>query len=138
MFRRLKKYTSFYKIAHNQRVQLYHLKWRIFMMLLTAAAMILIYEYLQGRYPYGVYDAIKGTKFLLADRVFEWFAIGVIFGVVTLAALYEGEFILSVRRLVKHFEQQTLSLLHQARARKAGHAATKTAGPKTPAKRTRR
>jgi len=120
MMQRLRKYTSFYKIAHNQRVKLYHLKWRLFMMLLVAAAMILIYEYLQGRYPYGVYDAIKETKFLLSERIFEWFAIGVIFGVVALAVMYEGEFILSIRRLVKHFEQQTLSILHQARARKSG------------------
>ncbi|MBI2445609.1 hypothetical protein HYV43_04440 [Candidatus Micrarchaeota archaeon] len=127
MIRRLKKYTSFYKIAHNQRVKLYHLKWRLFMMLLVAATMILIYEYLQGRYPYGVYDAIKGTKFLLADRVFEWFSIGVIFGVVALSVLYEGEFILSVRRLVKHFEQQTLSILHQARARKSSRVPAKLA-----------
>lgn len=119
MIRRLKKYASFYKIAHNERVKLYHLKWRLFVILLIASLMILIYEYLQGRYPYGVFDAIKGTKFLLADRVFEWFAIGVIFGVVALSAMYEGEFILGVRRLVKHFEHQTADLLHHARARRS-------------------
>lgn len=131
MIRRLKKYASFYKIAHNERVKLYHLKWRLFVILLTASLMILIYEYLQGRYPYGVFDAIKGTKFLLADRVFEWFAIGVIFGVVALSAMYEGEFILGVRRLVKHFERQTADLLHHARVRRSGKSGSKKVADKS-------
>lgn len=132
MFKRLKKYASFYKIAHNQRVKLYHLKWRLFFILLTASAMILIYEYLQGRYPYGVYDAIKGTKFLLSDRIFEWFSIGVIFGIVALSVMYEGEFILRIRGLVKHFEHQSWQLLqHHAQARKdaRGHVAKAESKP---------
>ena len=135
MIHRLKKYASFYKIAHNQRVKLYHLKWRLFFILLTASAMVLVYEYLQGRYPYGVYDAIKGVKFMLADRIFEWFSIGVIFGVIALSMLYEGEFILSIRGLVKHFEQQTLQLLHLAKARRAASHATSKADAKNKRKR---
>ncbi|MBI5226264.1 hypothetical protein HY994_03420 [Candidatus Micrarchaeota archaeon] len=116
MLKRLKKYASFYRIAHHKRVQLYHWKWRLFFILLVAAAMILVYEYLQGRYPYGVFDPIKGVKFMLSERIFEWFSIGVMFGVVALAAMYEGEFMFSVRRLVKHFEMQTLQLLHPSKA----------------------
>ena len=114
MLKRLKKYASFYRIAHHKRVQMFHLTWRIFFILLVAAVMIMVNEYLQARSPYGVYDAIKGVKFLLADRIFEWFSIGVMFGVLALGAMNEGEFILSVRRLLKHFEMQTLHLLRRA------------------------
>ncbi len=134
MMDRVKKYASFYSIAHHRRVQLYHWKWRLFFILLTASVMVLIYEYLQGRYPYGVYDAIKGVKFLLSERIFEWFSIGVIFGVVSLAIMYEGEFIFGVRKLVHHFEGQTREWVRRAKNRSAQEPLKKTAHREKPSK----
>ncbi len=119
VLKRLKKYAAFYKIAHNKRVQMYNLKFRVVAVMLIASIMLLVNDYLQNRYPYGVFDAIKGVKFMLADRLFEWFAIGVIFGAIALGALYEGEFMLSIRKLVKHFERQTFGMLQAAKAKNA-------------------
>lgn len=125
--KRLKKYASFYKIAHHQRVQLFNLKWRLFVILVVAVAMFGVYEYLQWRYPITFFDELRQTPVILSDRVFEWFGIGVAFGVIALAALYEGEFMLSVRKLTKHFEQQAAQLLgmHQKKQRNPKQSAKK-------------
>ncbi|MBI4361080.1 hypothetical protein HY572_04900 [Candidatus Micrarchaeota archaeon] len=128
--KRLKKYASFYKIAHHQRVQLFNLKWRLLVILVVAAAMFLVYEYLQWRYPVTFFDELRGKPVILSDRIFEWFGIGVAFGVIALAGLYEGEFMLGVRRLAKHFEQQAAALL--------GMHQKKTKTRKTEAKKNRR
>lgn len=110
-FKRLKKYASFYKIAHHQRVRLFNLKWRVLVILVVALAMVLIYEYLQWRYPVTFFDELRQKPVILSDRIFEWFGIGVAFGVIALAGLYEGEFMLGVRRLTKDFEHQAAELL---------------------------
>lgn len=110
-FKRLKKYASFYKIAHAERAKLYHLKWRVFFILLAASAMIIVNDYLQSRYPYTVYDALKATTFPLADKLFSWFATGVLFGIIAFAVMNEGEFLLNLRGFVHFIEQEAMKVV---------------------------
>ncbi len=103
----MRKYLSFYHIAHGQRVKLYDLRWRVFFIFLTAIALILTKEYLDFRYPFGVYDPLRESTFVLSERVFEWFGYGILFGIIAVSLMHEGEFLLQLRRFVKGIELQT-------------------------------
>ncbi len=91
-----------YHAAHQTRASWYHLQWRIFAALLAAAAIAVIYNYLVWKYP--VFLVEYGG--FLGEKYFYWFMLGVIFGLVSLAAVFEGEFILGVKRVAKEVEQE--------------------------------
>ncbi|HLD75516.1 MAG TPA: hypothetical protein VI874_00730 [Candidatus Norongarragalinales archaeon] len=117
--KRLKKYADFYRIAHAERARLFNGKWRFLFVLFTSSALILVKEYLDGRYPYTVYDALKSAKFLLSDRMFEWFGLGILFGFIAVSLMHEGEFLLQLRKFVHGIEQQTESKVQGKRVRKS-------------------
>ncbi|MDP2717746.1 MAG: hypothetical protein Q8P02_03305 [Candidatus Micrarchaeota archaeon] len=112
--KRLNRYTAFYRIAHRRRVQLFNWKWRVIVALLAVAAMTVIYEYLQYRYPIYFPDVLRGIEVKLSERIFEWFGIGVLFGATAMSLLYEGEFILSIRRTTKEFEESVRAMVGMA------------------------
>ncbi len=103
---------NYYMSAHGIRRDFFNWKWRLFVILLAALLVLFVNDYLQGKYagtaviaisPDGTADAAPYT---LPDKLFNWFMTGMLFGIVALAVLYEGEFILGLRRMVVHFEKQ--------------------------------
>ncbi len=128
--KRLNKYASFYRIAHRRRVQLFNWKWRVIVALFAIAAMAVIYEYLQYRYPIFFPDVIRGIQVKLSERIFEWFSIGILFGATAMALLYEGEFVLSIRRLTKEFEATALAMVGIAKTKPKSQKAGKKEKPK--------
>jgi uncharacterized membrane protein len=103
-----------YQAAHQTRASWYHLQWRIFAVLASAAAIGIIYNYLFFKYT--LYLPEYGA--FLGDRFFYWFMLGTLFGIVSLAAVFEGEFILGVKRVTKEIESEAHKELGRPAARK--------------------
>ena len=101
-----KNLFNFYSFIHHKRKLWFSWKWRLFCVLLAIAIILIVQEYLESRYLIPTNDLL-GKTFLLSDRLFYWFMTGTLFGIITLAVLYEGEFILGLRRVVKHMEKQS-------------------------------
>ena len=98
----VRNFLKAYHAAHQTRASWYHLQWRIFAALLAAAAIAVIYNYLTWKYPVFLveYGAFLGEKY------FSWFMIGALFGIVSMAAVFEGEFILGVKRVAREVEDE--------------------------------
>ena len=60
----------------------------------------IIFNYLTWKYPF----YIPELGVFLGERLFYFFMLGVLFGIVALAAVFEGEFILGVRRVAGEIE----------------------------------
>ncbi|MFH1200051.1 MAG: hypothetical protein V1708_03215 [Candidatus Micrarchaeota archaeon] len=115
---RVRNFLKAYHAAHQTRASWYHLQWRITAALFSAAAVALIYNFLFWRYNIFIPE-IGG---FLGERYFSWFMIGAIFGIVCLSAVFEGEFILGVRRVAKEVEHEAKSEFRRApkRAKRKG------------------
>ncbi len=100
-----KNFFNFYSLVHHKRKLWFSWKWRVFCVLLAIAIILIVQEYLELRYLLPATDLL-GKTFLLSERLFYWFMTGTLFGIITLAVIYEGEFILGLRRVVKHMERQ--------------------------------
>jgi len=102
---------NYYASAHGIRRDFFNLKWRLFVILLAALLVLFVNDYLQNKYaataviaisPDGTADA---APYALPDKLFNWFMTGVLFGIVALGVLNEGEFILGLRRMIMRFER---------------------------------
>lgn len=98
----IRNFLKTYQAAHKTRAAWYHLQWRIFAVLVSAAAIFLVNNYLTWKFP--LYIPELGA--FLGERFFYWFMIGALFGIVMAAAVFEGEFILGVRRVAKELEAE--------------------------------
>lgn len=119
------------------------------MVLLTAALLALIYEYLTNKYFYGLaYTPIGGEPvfFVLSEKLFAWFVTGTIFGAVMLFLVFEGEFVLGLVKLARAIESEAekgllkfekgfeKGLTKEARAVRRGVQALAAKPPKTAVK----
>ena len=105
-----------YKHAHKNRMGWYHLKWRAFAILLTAALVTILYNFLIWRYP----DYLIEHGFTLGERFFYWFMAGFIAGAIALAGIFEGEFILGVRKVAKEIHEEAEEEFSEERRKPAG------------------
>ena len=96
--------TSYYLLAHKRRQEWANWKWRVFAILVVLAVMFFVNDYLQANY-YTTVTFVKPsgepTAFVLADKLFYWFATGAILGLVAMALIYEGEFILALMKFAR-------------------------------------
>ncbi len=104
--RNLSVLKGFYISAHSRRRDFFSWKWRLFVMLLVAAVALVINDYVHDKYAlaaaYTIDPQTGGTtEFVLADKLFNWFMTGTLFGIIALAALYEGEFVLGLRKMIR-------------------------------------
>ena len=116
VLKKIKKFSSYYLSAHSQRLKLTNPTWRLFFVLAVAAGVLLVNDYLQVNYA-AVVEA-NGKLRYLPDALFNWFMTGLVAGILALALLYECEFILSLRSLVKGFEGEAKAKIASARKRK--------------------
>ncbi len=101
--------TAYYLLAHKRRQEWANWKWRIFAILLVLVVMFYVRDYLTQNY----YATVEFTKpggeaaaFVLADKLFYWFATGMIIGMVALAMIYEGEFVLGLLKIARGVESE--------------------------------
>lgn len=102
VLKKLEKFSGYYVAAHGQRLKLTHLKWRTIWILMAVLAVLMVNDYLQ--FNYSVVVEANGKARYLPETLFNWFMTGVAFGIIALAVMYEGEFILSLRRLSREVE----------------------------------
>ncbi len=106
---------NYYLSAHGIRRDFYNWKWRLFIIFLACLVILFINDYLQGKYVATVaFEAkadgtLEAASYAFADKLFNWFMTGVLFGIIALAVLYEGEFILGLRKMISKFEKQAQS-----------------------------
>lgn len=105
--KKLKMLTAYYLLAHKRRQEWANWKWRVFAILVVLVVMFYVRDYLDANY----YAAVSFMKpsgetaaFVLADKLFYWFATGVIIGMVALAIIYEGEFVLGLLKIARGIE----------------------------------
>ncbi|MFH0835674.1 MAG: hypothetical protein V1834_00755 [Candidatus Micrarchaeota archaeon] len=103
---RVKALWGYYKTAHQTRFQFYNLTWRVIVVLLAALSMFFIYDYLTWKYTFPV--VLSGASFLLADKLFYWFMVGVFFGIVAMGLIYEGEYLINLNKFGKEVEKETI------------------------------
>lgn len=101
--KRFKKFLHFYGVAHRSRSTWYNLKWRAIVILLVGILIIFVQDYLNAKYALPV--LYNGRETLLSEKLFYWFMTGLFAGLISFALLFEGEFILGVRRLHKQMEE---------------------------------
>ena len=104
---RIKMLTSYYLLAHKRRQEWANWKWRLFAILVTIIILFYVNEYLAQNY-YTTVSFVKpsgeAAAFVLSDKLFYWFASGMIFGLVVMAMIYEGEFMLALLKLARGIE----------------------------------
>ena len=105
MIEKLKKYFRYYAATRTGAAEATSWKWRVIVILLAGIGASFVYDYLVGKYTRLV--NVEGiAPFILSDRLFYWFMTGVLFGIITLAIMYEGEFFVVLRRAVKAAEKE--------------------------------
>ncbi len=106
---KIKMLTAYYLLAHKRRQEWANWKWRIFAILLVLVVLFYVNDYLQNNY-YATVSFIKPNgetaAFVLADKLFYWFATGLLLGMISLAIIYEGEFVLALIKLARGIEGQ--------------------------------
>ena len=106
---KIKMLTAYYLLAHKRRQEWANWKWRIFATLLVLLVMFYVNDYLQNNY-YTTVSFVKPSgetvAFVLADKLFYWFATGLLLGMIALAIVYEGEFVLGLLKLARGIEGQ--------------------------------
>jgi hypothetical protein len=115
MLKKARKALSYYSLARRtkraQSLRSINLAWRAIAIVLIALAIFIIYDYLQGKYPEAVsYTPLAAGAlpqvFLLGDKLFTWFLIGVFFGVIAISVINEGEYFIAVSRIARDIERE--------------------------------
>ena len=99
---------GYYISAHRRRMDFYSWKWRLLVILTAALLALFVNDYLQAKYAGAIVftlnpdgSGLAPAGYAMADKLFYWFMTGVLFGIVALAVLNEGEFILGIRKMLK-------------------------------------
>ncbi len=93
----IKEIMRAYKVAHKYREEWYDIRWRGVIVLFSAFFIGFVYWYLQNRYFY----VVEEFQFLLSEKLFYWFMIGSLFGIISIGLIFEGEFFLGLRNIAK-------------------------------------
>ncbi|MFH0972189.1 MAG: hypothetical protein V1835_06530 [Candidatus Micrarchaeota archaeon] len=102
-----------YKVAHKYREEWYNVKWRLVVVALSVLFICFVYWYLNSYKPYAYF--IEEFGFLLSDRLFYWFMIGALFGIISVGLIFEGEFLLGLRNIAKEINQTEKALIERGK-----------------------
>ncbi|MFH1750706.1 MAG: hypothetical protein ABH863_03450 [Candidatus Micrarchaeota archaeon] len=112
----VKELLRAYKFAHKYREEWYNIKWRMLVILASVSFIIFVNQYLYGKYDWFVEE----FNFFLAERLFYWFMIGALFGIIAVGMIFEGEFLIGLRNIANE-----LSLTEKGMERKEKPKAAK-------------
>ncbi|MEW5955223.1 MAG: hypothetical protein AB1626_01655 [Candidatus Micrarchaeota archaeon] len=101
-------FYDLYHFASLHRVKWFNAKWRLAMILLAAVISFFAWQHLLAEYPQQNGGVVANLQpgMSLGERVFSWFAGGLMLGALLFAVLLEGEFFLSTRRAAKELEAE--------------------------------
>jgi hypothetical protein len=111
----MKELFRAYKVAHKYREQWYNIKWRAVMILASVLFITFVYWYLGQHYFY----VIEEFQFVLSERLFYWFMIGALFGIISIGLIFEGEFLLGLHDISKELAEAEKNILSPKKAQKA-------------------
>ncbi|MFH1779766.1 MAG: hypothetical protein ABH803_01315 [Candidatus Micrarchaeota archaeon] len=106
----IRKYFEYYKKTNATRLSWFSNKWRALVATAAALLIIIINDYIQGKYidhVVLVYKAgeLVGTGFTLADKYMDGFVSGLVFGVIAVAVMLELEYMHNLKTIIKSFEE---------------------------------
>lgn len=96
-----------YRVAHKYREEWYNIKWRAIVILVSVAFILFVYQYLDLKY----YFYVQDYDFFLSERLFNWFMIGSLFGIIAVGMIFEGEFLLGLRNISKELADAERKIL---------------------------
>lgn len=117
--KKVKRFFEYYNLASKSRSSWFNIKWRIFVVLLVAAFMLIIKDYLQARYMfYVVLD--PATKVVATFQsgvayamMFYWFFVGIITGAFAAWLLFEGEYALGIYHTAVKMEHEIIGQIRR-------------------------
>ena len=71
------------------------------------AFIVFVYRSLFDRYEWFIDD----FQFILADKLFYWFMIGALFGIIAIGMIFEGEFLLGLRNISRELADAEKKIL---------------------------
>ncbi|HII39187.1 TPA: hypothetical protein HA318_04270 [Candidatus Micrarchaeota archaeon] len=94
-------FLELYSFASAHRAKWFNPKWRLAVIVVAIAVSWITWQYLLSEYPQVSGQVVSNLKegVSLGERVFSWFAGGMMFGALLYAVMLEGEFILGTRKL---------------------------------------
>jgi len=100
-------FLELYNFASMQRAKWFNAKWRIAVILFGIAVSFFVWQHLTTEYPQYNGDFVRGLQpdMALGERVFSWFAGGLMLGALLFAVLLEGEFVLGTRKISEELEK---------------------------------
>ncbi len=109
-----------YRVAHKYREEWYNVKWRAVVVMLAIAFIIFIYWYLGiNKDYYWLVEVPSGETFWLSEKIFNWFMIGALFGIISVGMIFEGEFFLGLRHIARELDDaENAALKPPSRERK--------------------
>ncbi|HLC48161.1 MAG TPA: hypothetical protein VJI13_03730 [Candidatus Norongarragalinales archaeon] len=102
-----------YRVAHKYREEWYNIKWRTLVIISSMAFIVFVYRYLFDRYEWFIDD----FQFILADKLFYWFMIGALFGIIAIGMIFEGEFLLGLRNISRELADAEKKILKPEKAK---------------------
>lgn len=103
---------DYYVSAHKRRMNYFNLKWRLFVILLAVASILVVNDYVHDKYALAVVynvdpqgGGLNPAGYTLAGKMFDWFMTGVLFGIVALGVLNEGEYVIALRKIAAELER---------------------------------
>jgi len=97
--------ADLYSQVQEKRARQFNWQWRLFVVLVAVAAMLVVNDYLTGKYSQ-VFQSDSLGVFVLSDKLFYWFATGFLCGVLALTMMNEGEVFSALWRVARDFERQ--------------------------------
>ncbi len=118
----LKDLFRAYKVAHKYREAWYNIKWRAVVIAVTVFIIALVYMYLNEKFPFVIdVNPLVAEPFFLGEKLFYWFMIGALFGIISVGLIFEGEFLIGLRHISKELAEAERHLTGKAapKAKKA-------------------
>lgn len=110
---RVKNVLSMYRHANHARNATSNVKWRVLMVLLLVASILVIREYVTNKYaaemPNPAYLSV-----IVADKVVYWLVVGVMIGIMFAWLMNEGEMLISLWKFASRLERETVSGIERA------------------------
>jgi hypothetical protein len=109
MRKRIKRFFHYYRIANRNRWDWISWKWRVFAVLVAAVVILYVSDYLTGKY-FGIATTMgHAAPFIISEKIFYWFMTGFFLGMIVVTLIFEGEFVLGIRKLARHLEKEALA-----------------------------
>ena len=80
------------------------MKWRIFVILVSIILLLYVNDYLHDKYSTYAMTAGHPEPFLISEKLFYWFVTGFMFGIIVISVMFEGEFLLGLRKWIREIE----------------------------------